>query len=88
MVLERPGAERGILEAWQRAPPEVIVFWGADQSAVFGYAGFGKDYGLALARWISERYDVGRRSPDGRSALLVARRGGEPRGGRSSPEAR
>lgn len=88
MVLERPGAERGILEAWQRAPPEVIVFWGADQSAVFGYAGFGKDYGLALARWISERYDVGRRSPDGRSTLLVARRGGEPRGGRSSPDVR
>ena len=74
MVLEQPGEERRILEEWKRTPPGVIVSWGADQSAVFGYAGFGKDYGLELARWISGRYDVALHSPDGRSTLLLPKR--------------
>ena len=76
MVLEEPGAERRILEAWKRTPPGVIVHWTENQSAVFGYDGFGKDYGLALARWISERYTAERESPDGKAELLVPR----PRG--------
>jgi hypothetical protein len=74
MVLEQPGEERRVLEEWQRTPPRVIVLWGADQSRVFGFAGFGKDYGLELARWIAGRYDVARRSPDGRSTLLLPRK--------------
>ena len=73
MQLEERGVERTILQAWERKPPAVIVYWGEDQSAVFGYAGFGKDYGLELARWISERYEVAKKSPDGRAALLVRR---------------
>jgi len=76
MVLEDPRVERRILEAWERTPPGVIVHWTENQSAVFGYAGFGKDYGLALARWISERYTVVRQLPDGKAELLVPR----PRG--------
>jgi hypothetical protein len=73
MVLEEPGVERRILEAWERTPPGVIVHWTEDQSAVFGYTGFGKDYGLALARWISERYTAVAQSPDGKAELLVPR---------------
>ena len=76
MVLEEPGAERRIVEAWERRPPGVIVHWTEDQSAVFGYTGFGKDYGLVLAHWISERYTAVRRSPDGKAELFVRR----PRG--------
>jgi hypothetical protein len=74
--LKAPGAERRILESWERRPPQVILFWSEDQRAVFGYAGFGQDYGLALAAWIFERYEVARRSPDGRATLLVPRSGG------------
>ncbi len=74
--LQAPGAERRTLQAWKRSPPQVIVYWSEDQSAVFGYAGFGQDYGLELAAWIFERYEVARTSPDGRATLLVPRSGG------------
>jgi hypothetical protein len=77
MHLQQPGIERAILRAWERRPPEVIVYWGEDQSPVFGYAGFGQDYGLELARWISERYEVASESLRGRTALLVPRRAAE-----------
>jgi hypothetical protein len=63
------------LQAWERRPPEFIVYWDEDQSSVFGYAGFGKDYGVELARWISERYEVAKESLDGRATLLVPRHG-------------
>jgi dolichyl-phosphate-mannose-protein mannosyltransferase len=75
MQLHDPGVQRAILEAWERKPPEVIVYWGEDQSLVFGYAGFGKDYGLELAGWISARFEVAKQSSVGRAALLVRRHG-------------
>ena len=58
MHLHDVATERAVLKAWERKPPQLIVHWGKDQSAVFGYAGFGQDYGLELARWIFERYEV------------------------------
>jgi 4-amino-4-deoxy-L-arabinose transferase-like glycosyltransferase len=76
MALHGPEAQRKILDAWKRKPPQVIVHWLVDQSSVFGYAGFGQDYGLELAAWISERYEVAQESPDGRATLLVPRQGG------------
>ena len=74
MILEEPGVQRRVLEAWKRAPPEVIFLWGEDQSRVFGYAGFGRDYGLELARWISERYEATAQPGVGTATLLVRRR--------------
>lgn len=68
--------QRHVLDAWKRKPPGVIVHWLEDQHSVFGYAGFGQDYGLELAAWISERYEVALESPDGRAVLLVPRQGG------------
>jgi len=41
---------------------------------VFGYAGFGRDYGLELARWISERYEATAQPGVGTATLLVRRR--------------
>jgi hypothetical protein len=41
---------------------------------VFGYAGFGKDYGLELGRWITERYELAREFP-GSTVVLVPRHG-------------
>ena len=76
MHLPSPEVERRVLRAWERKPPKVIVFWGEAQTDVFGYAGFGKDYGLELAGWISDRYEVSRQSMLGRSSLLVPRRSG------------
>jgi hypothetical protein len=73
--LHEPGVQQRILQAWERRPPEFIVYWDDDQSSVFGYAGFGKDYGVELARWISERYEVAKESLDGRATLLVPRHG-------------
>ena len=77
MHLDDPGTRRAILEAWERRPPEIIVYWGEDQSPVFGYAGFGQDYGLELGHWISERYEVARESLLGRTALLFPRKAAE-----------
>jgi hypothetical protein len=74
MHLHGPATERAVLQAWDRKPPQVIVHWGKDQSDVFGYAGFGLDYGLELSRWISERYEVAREFP-GQTTLLVPRHG-------------
>jgi len=74
MHLHGPATERVVLQAWERKPPQVIVQWAEDQSSVFGYAGFGRDYGLELAHWISERYEVAREFP-GRTAVLVPRHG-------------
>jgi hypothetical protein len=75
MSFHDPGVERAILQAWERKPPQVIFSWREDQSSVFGYAGFGKDYGVELARWISERYEPAQESPKGQAALLVPRHG-------------
>jgi hypothetical protein len=74
MILEEPGVQRGILEAWKRAPPEIIFSWDEDQRWVFGYAGFGQDYGLDLARWISEHYEATTQASVGRATLLFRRR--------------
>ena len=74
--LHDAGVEREILRAWERKPPDLIISWGEDQSLVFGYAGFGKDYGLELGRWISERYEPAKESLRGRAKLLVLRHGG------------
>jgi hypothetical protein len=68
----RPATERVVLQAWARKPPQVIVHWEEDQSSVFGYSGFGLDYGLELAQWISERYEVAKEFP-GRTSVLVLR---------------
>ncbi|HZJ53293.1 MAG TPA: glycosyltransferase family 39 protein [Myxococcaceae bacterium] len=73
MHLHGPAIERAVLRAWERKPPQVIVSWNEDQSFVFGYAGFGQDYGLELAHWISERYEVATEFP-GPTALLVRKR--------------
>jgi hypothetical protein len=59
-----------VLQAWERRPPQVIVHWDEDQRSVFGYAGFGKDYGLELGRWITERYELAREFP-GSTVVLV-----------------
>jgi hypothetical protein len=75
MHLHGPATERAVLQAWERKPPQVIVHWGEDQSFVFGYAGFGQDYGLELSRWISERYEVAREFA-GPTVVLVARNRG------------
>ena len=74
MILEEPGVQRRVLEAWKRAPPEVIFSWEEDQRRVFGYAGFGRDYGLDLAHWISEQYEATTEASVGRATLLVRRR--------------
>ncbi len=75
MHLYAPEIERAVLLAWERKPPQVIVYWGEDQSGVFGYAGFGRDYGLELAHWISRRYEVATEweTLRRRTALLVQR---------------
>jgi len=72
MHLHDAAIERAVLNAWERKPPQVIVHWGKDQSDVFGYAGFGQDYGLELARWIFERYEVTKEFP-GWTTVLVPR---------------
>ncbi|RPH68664.1 MAG: hypothetical protein EHM78_18070 [Myxococcaceae bacterium] len=72
-------AERAVLRAWAQKPPALIISWEEDQSRVFGYAGFGQDYGVELARWIRERYEVSGRTPRGRTALLVRKSGGSER---------
>ena len=69
-----PDLRRAILRVWERRPPDVILYWGEDQSPVFGYAGFGQDYALDLARWIGDRYEVERETVFGRNQLLVPRR--------------
>jgi hypothetical protein len=74
MILEEPGVQGKVLEAWKRAPPDVIFSWDEDQRRVFGYAGFGLDYGLDLARWISEHYEASADARVGRATLLVRRR--------------
>ena len=66
------GVERTVLEAWERKPPQVIIYWGADQSFVFGYPGFGRGYGQELWQWISERYEPAREFP-GPTLVLVPR---------------
>jgi|SoiMethySBSTD1v2_1073268.scaffolds.fasta_scaffold122342_2 4-amino-4-deoxy-L-arabinose transferase-like glycosyltransferase len=72
MHLHGPETEQAVLEAWERKPPQVIVHWGKDQSDVFGYAGFGRDYGVELGKWISQRYEVAKEFP-GWTTLLVPR---------------
>jgi hypothetical protein len=72
MHLHGAATERAVLQAWERKPPQVIVHWGKDQSDVFGYAGFGQDYGVELGKWISERYEVAKEFP-GSTTLLVPR---------------
>jgi hypothetical protein len=74
--LHDPRIEREVLRAWAEKPPAFVISWGEDQSRVFGYAGFGQDYAVELARWISERYEVAGRSVRGQTALLVRRRAG------------
>jgi hypothetical protein len=68
--------EQRVLRAWERHPPALIVYWAEDQRAVFGYAGFGKDYGLDLGGWIAERYERAKDWPPGSSSLLVPRHDG------------
>ena len=75
MHLHGAATERAVVQAWERKPPQVIVHWGKDQSDVFGYAGFGLDYGLELAHWISERYEVAKEFPE-QTTLLVPRHRG------------
>ena len=75
MHLHGPDVERAVLRAWQRKPPQLIVHWEEDQRFVFGYAGFGQDYGVELGRWISERYEVAREFA-GPTVVLVPRHRG------------
>jgi hypothetical protein len=75
MHLHGVATERAVLQAWERQPPQVVVHWQEDQSYVFGYEGFGKDYGLELARWISERYEVAKEFPGPTSVLVPRDRG-------------
>ncbi|MGZ6071506.1 MAG: hypothetical protein ACXWK8_09820 [Myxococcaceae bacterium] len=72
--VDDPGVRGAILRAWERKPPGLIVHWAEDQSLVFGYAGFGQDYALELARWITDRYEVASEPVSGRTQLLVPRR--------------
>jgi hypothetical protein len=72
MHLHDPATERAVLKAWERKPPQLIVHWGKDQSETFGYAGFGQDYGLELAHWIFEHYEVSKEFP-GWTTVLVPR---------------
>jgi hypothetical protein len=75
MHLHGPATERAVLHAWEHKPPRLIVHWAEDQRFVFGYAGFGQDYGVELGRWISERYEVAREFP-GPTVVLVPRHRG------------
>lgn len=75
MCLHGAATERAVVQAWERKPPQVIVRWARDQSNVFGYAGFGQDYGIELERWISERYEVAREFPEWTTLLVPRHRG-------------
>lgn len=75
MHLYGAATERAVIRAWEEKPPQVVLHWKEDQSIVFGYAGFGKDYGLELARWISERYEVTKEFPGPTSVLVPRPRG-------------
>jgi len=77
MLVQHESDQRAILRAWERKPPEVIIYWGEDQSPVFGYAGFGQDYALEIARWITERYELASLR-SGSTLLLVPRRSSSP----------
>jgi hypothetical protein len=65
--------ERAILRAWNRKPPDLIISWGEDQRAVFGYLGFGQDTAMELARWIADYYQMADEPVSGSTRLLVAR---------------
>jgi hypothetical protein len=67
--------ERRVLRAWNHHPPDVIIRWTEDQRSVFGYAGFGQDYGLELGAWISARYDVAKQSTPSSSLLMLRHHG-------------
>jgi hypothetical protein len=54
MELVGPQEDR-VLEVWRRSPPDVIVWWRRDEP-MFGYRGFGVDYGTRLAGWIGSHY--------------------------------
>ena len=72
--VDDPGLRGAILRAWERKPPALIVYWAEDQSRVFGYAGFGQDYALDLAGWITARYEVASEPVSGTAQLLLPRR--------------
>ena len=73
MHISEASIEKGIVDAWKRRPPGVILVWGEDQRPVFGFTGFGEDYGLEIARWIADRYEVASFIPKGRTYLLLPR---------------
>jgi hypothetical protein len=67
--------EQRVIRVWGRHPPEVIIRWMDDQRDVFGYDGFGQDYGLDLDRWIYARYDIAKWGMP-KSSVVVRRHDG------------
>ncbi len=55
MELPDEVAEERLLSDWRERPPDLIVWWSRDEGN-FGYKGFGFDYGVTVAEWISAHY--------------------------------
>lgn len=56
MVLPDAAAEARALEAWERDPPDVVVWENEHTERVFGFRGFGVDYARGLREWLEAHY--------------------------------
>jgi hypothetical protein len=52
-----PADERSVLAAWQRRPPDLVLYRGQNLVPAFGYVGFGHDYALEAGHWLAEHYE-------------------------------
>ncbi len=87
--LPGPEVEERVLVELRREPPDLVALVPRDLSE-FGSSGFGRDYGLRIARWIERRY---RRvgvfgEPEGRWPLQLWRLRGAERPGPDADAAR
>jgi hypothetical protein len=71
MEFNGPAAEAALLEKWQRAPPDVVM-WLTMNLREFGYEGFGVDYAQPLAGWLRGHYET---AVDGKGFVLLRRPG-------------
>ncbi|BDG05253.1 hypothetical protein [Anaeromyxobacter oryzae] len=56
MALPDAAAEGRTLAAWDRDPPDVVVWQNRDTRELFGFRGFGVDYATHLREWLESRY--------------------------------
>jgi hypothetical protein len=56
MVLPDATAEDRVLEAWERDPPDLVVWENEHTERVFGFKGFGVDYATRLREWLEAHY--------------------------------